>query len=453
MSNTGFRDGFVWGCATASYQIEGAAKTDGRGDSVWDLLCRQPGTVYDGHTGEVADDHYNRYQEDVALLKQLGAMGYRFSVSWSRVLPEGVGAVNEKGLAFYDRLVDSLLEAGVAPYVTLFHWDFPTELYYKGGWLNRDSVKWFADYTKVVVDRLSDRVVNWMTLNEPQCFIGMGHESGIHAPGIQLSTEQVLRAGHHALMAHGAAVQTIREHAKKTPAIGYAPVGSVSIPATDSPEDVEAARQAMFVAQSTSFWDNAWWMDPIFFGHYPEASLEQHGLNVPDYTEADMDLIKQPLDFFGVNTYHGQIVKAGVDGVPQVQGFPPGSAHTAVNWPVTPECLYWGPKFFYERYGKPVLITENGIAVTDWPALDGKVHDPQRIDYLHRHLLELRRAYREGVDIVGYLEWSLLDNFEWAEGYKERFGIVFVDYATQQRIPKDSYYWFRDVIASNGANL
>jgi beta-glucosidase len=332
MSNTGFRDGFVWGCATASYQIEGAAKTDGRGDSVWDLLCRQPGTVYDGHTGEVADDHYNRYQEDVALLKQLGAMGYRFSVSWSRVLPEGVGAVNEKGLAFYDRLVDSLLEAGVAPYVTLFHWDFPTELYYKGGWLNRDSVKWFADYTKVVVDRLSDRVVNWMTLNEPQCFIGMGHESGIHAPGIQLSTEQVLRAGHHALMAHGAAVQTIREHAKKTPAIGYAPVGSVSIPATDSPEDVEAARQAMFVAQSTSFWDNAWWMDPIFFGHYPEASLEQHGLNVPDYTEADMDLIKQPLDFFGVNTYHGQIVKAGVDGVPQVQGFPPGSAHTAVNW-------------------------------------------------------------------------------------------------------------------------
>lgn len=447
-----FPEGFVFGCATAAYQIEGAAFEDGRGPSVWDMFCRKGGTIWQDHTGDVASDHYHRWAEDVAIMKEIGLRGYRFSISWPRVLPSGVGEVNEAGLAFYDRLVDALLAAGVQPWVTLFHWDYPYELYCRGGWLNPDSPDWFADYAALIAGRLGDRVQHWMTLNEPQCFIGLGHHTGVHAPGDKLGLKEVLRAAHHALVAHGKAVQAIRAAAKAQPAVGFAPVGSVKMPATDSPADIEAARQSMFALEGKNFWANTFWMDPVFFGRYPDEAWTNMAEEMPEIRDGDMETISQPLDFFGFNTYSGSFVKATPDG-PRDVPFPDGHPITAFYWWVTPECMYWGPKFFYERYHLPIVVTENGMANVDWIALDGRVHDPQRIDYLRRHLLQLERAIDDGVDVRGYFVWTLMDNFEWAEGYKQRFGIVYVDYPTGRRVLKDSAYWYRDVIASNGATL
>jgi len=314
-------------------------------------------------------------------------------------------------------------------------------------------VNWFADYATVVADRLSDRIVNWMTLNEPQCFIGLGHQTGIHAPGLKLSWEQCLRAAHHALLAHGAAVQTLRARSKRACRIGYAPVGNVSMPIDNDPKNIEAARRAMFEVQNPDLWVNSWWMDPVFLGRYPESAMKLHGPYMPEVSADDLKTISQPLDFFGVNTYQGGYVKADGNGDPVVVKHPDGHARTAYNWPVTPDCLYWGPKFFYERYQKPILVTENGMACVDWVALDDKVHDPQRIDYLNRHLLALRKAYEDGVDVMGYLHWCFTDNFEWAEGYRQRFGIVYHNNQTHERIPKDSYYWYKKVIATNGGDL
>lgn len=448
-----FRDDFVWGVATASYQIEGAAFDDGRGLSVWDMAVRKPGFVWEGHTGDVACDHYHRYAEDVALMKALGVQGYRFSLSWPRIMPEGTGRVEERGLDFYDRLVDELLGAGIEPWVTLFHWDYPLDLYHRGGWMNPDSPKWFADYTSVVVDRLSDRVGHWFTQNEPQCYIGLGLWHGIHAPGDKLRWSEVLLAGFHSMLGHGLSVQAIRAGAKRASRVGMAPVGSVCVPATDSEEDVAAAREAMFSVTERTPWVNSLFMDPLVKGEFPAAALSLYGSEMPKFTDADLETMRQPLDFFGVNTYQGTRIKRGADGNPEVVKFPVGHPQTAFRWWVEPSCLYWGAKFFYERYGLPIVVTENGLSNVDWVALDGKVHDPQRIDFLHRHILGLCQAAAEGVPVEGYFQWSLLDNFEWAEGYKERFGLVYVDYATGTRVPKDSYYWYAGVIASNGSSL
>ncbi len=444
---------FLWGVATASYQIEGAVDVDGRAPSVWDMLCRKPGAIYEGHTGDEACDHYHRYREDVAIMKELGVGAYRLSTSWSRIQPEGTGAINEKGLEFYDRLIDELLAAGIDPWVTLFHWDLPLSLYHRGGWMNPDSPKWFADYAQIVVDRLGDRVGNWFTLNEPQCFVGLGLSDGVHAPGDKLRWAEVLLAAHHSLIAHGKAVQVIRASAKRTPRVGYAPVGSTYMPATNSPADIEAARSMMFSVTQKNQWQNAWWMDPVFFGKYPEDGLELYKGEVPAYTDEEMKIISQPLDFFGANIYHGQYVSAGPDGKAKIEPKPLGGPLTAIRWPVTPECLYWGPRFFHERYGSPIVISENGNSNQDWITLDDTVEDPQRIDFLRRHLRQLKLAADHGTPIEGYFQWSLMDNFEWAEGYRERFGLVYVDYPTQRRIPKASYHWYKDVIAQNGANL
>lgn len=448
-----FSKAFVWGVSTASYQIEGAAHEDGRGMSVWDMFSRKPGAIFQGDTGDVACDHYHRYQEDVNLMRELGVNAYRFSIAWPRIFPHGVGKIECRGIEFYDRLVDALLEAGVQPWATLFHWDYPLDLYRKGGWLNPDSPKWFADYTQVVVDALSDRVGHWMTQNEPQCFVGLGLHTGVHAPGDKLRWDEVLLAAHHSLLAHGLSVQAIRARAKKTPIIGMAPACNVGIPDTQSDADIEAARKHTFGVTSESAWHLAWWLDPVFLGRYPQDGLELFGDAVPEYTDEDMALISQPIDFFGMNMYHGKRVRAGDDGAPVELPRPSSAPITALKWPVEPECLYWGPKFYFERYGKPIVITENGLSNEDWEMLDGKVHDPQRIDYLHRHLRELGRAADDGVQVGGYFQWSLMDNYEWAEGYKERFGLVYLDYPTQRRIPKDSFYWYKDAIAANGSNL
>lgn len=443
-----FPSNFVWGAAAAAYQIEGAAFADGKGLSVWDMLCRQPGKIFQAQSGEVACDHYHRFEEDVALMKQIGLQAYRLSISWPRVLPEGAGAINPKGLDFYDRLIDALLGAGIEPWVTLFHWDFPYALYLRGGWLNPESPRWFADYAQVIVDRLSDRVAHWMTLNEPQCFIGLGHLQGNHAPGLKMGLEEVLLAGHHVLLAHGRAVQIIRAGAVKPPSIGWAPVGLAGIPASTQPPDLDALRQHVYRANADGVWNNIWWGDPVVLGHYPEAGLQAYGPAVPKFTDEEMRTICQPLDFYGANIYGSPLIRAGADGKMVESPHSPGEAMTAYGWDVTPGSLYWGPKLLQERYHLPIVVTENGMSNTDWVGLDGCVHDPQRIDFLKRHLLQLRKAISEGIDVRGYFHWSIMDNFEWSQGYKQRFGLIHVDFVTQARTLKDSAFWYKKVIES-----
>jgi len=445
-----FPKDFIWGAAAASYQIEGAAYEDGKGLSVWDMLCKQPGAIWEGNTGDVSCDHYHHYQEDARLMGEIGLKAYRLSVCWPRVIPEGVGKVNEKGLEFYDRLVDALLENGVQPWVTLFHWDYPYSLYLRGGWLNGDSSDWFAEYAGVIVDKLSDRVSHWMTLNEPQVFIDVGHRTGRHAPGLRLGFRDVLTAAHNSLLAHGKAVQVIRTRAKNKPLVGAAPVGRTVIPATDSPQDIEVTRKRMFSISEKDCGSNTWFADPMVNGNYPEDGLELFESELPVIRDGDMKTICQPLDFYGVNIYRGDVVS--VAGPGPVQGAD-GPALTTMDWTVTPKALYWGPRFLYERYKLPIVITENGMANCDWVHLDGKVHDPQRIDFLNRYLREFGRAISDGIPAWGYFVWSIMDNFEWALGYKQRFGLIYVDYPTGERTLKDSAYWYRDVIASNGAAL
>ena len=444
-----FPENFLWGVAAASYQVEGAWDEDGKGLSIWDEFCRKHGAVWMSQSGNVACDHYHRYPEDIALIKALGAHAYRLSISWPRVLPAGTGAVNAKGLEFYDRLVDNLLEEGIIPYITLFHWDYPFDLYCRGGWLNPYSSDWFADYTSLIVKKLSDRVTNWITLNEPQVFVGLGHQEGRHAPGLTLDLHQVLITAHNALLAHGKSVQAIRANAVKTPRVGFAPIGAVYFPDSGSSADIEAARQQMFAIDHKNMWNVSWFSDPIFLKKYPEDGVALFGDAMPNVRSGDMDIIGQPLDFYGVNIYHGIRIKAGSDGKPQVVSDPVGGPRTAYEWPVSPESLYWGPRFLWERYKTPIYITENGMANVDWVALDGKVHDPQRVDYIRRYLGELQRVIQDGVDVRGYFHWSILDNFEWAVAYQQRFGIVYVDFSTQKRTPKDSYYLYQQIIKEN----
>lgn len=448
-----FPDRFVWGAGSSAYQIEGGAGDDGRGPSVWDTFCKREGAVSAGHTGSVACDHYHRWRDDVVLMRNLGLQAYRFSISWTRVLPQGAGEVNQRGIDFYDRLVDELLAADIEPWITLFHWDFPDALYLRGGWLNRDSAKWCADYTKVVVDALSDRVGRWITINEPQIFIGHGHMRGEHAPGLRLPRREALLAGHHALLAHGLSVQAIRAHARRSASVGWAPCGAIEYPATDSLADTEAAYRATMSVVRPDCWNNTWWADPVCLGAYPEDGLRVFGADAPRPARGDMETIHQPLDFYGVNIYSGSPVRAGKDAKPEPVPLPLGHPTTAIRWPITPACLYWGPRFLYDRYKLPIVLTENGMSNTDWVHADGRVHDAPRIDFTRAYLLELGRAIADGVDVRGYFHWSILDNFEWAEGYRERFGLVHVDYATLERTPKDSAFWYRDVIASNGASL
>ena len=442
-----FAKDFIWGVATSSYQIEGAAYRDGGGRSVWDMLGRQPGKITNGDSGEVACDHYHRYKEDVALMAEIGLQAYRFSISWPRVLPDGVGKVNQQGLDFYSRLVDALLEKNITPWVTLFHWDFPYVLYCRGGWLNRDSADWFADYTQLVVDSLSDRVSHWITLNEPQCFIGLGHQDGTHAPGMKMGLSEVLLAGHNALRAHGKSVQVIRAQAKTGPFVCASQASIISIPVSDQPNDIEAARQHMFSVREKRVFNNAWFSDPMILGRYPDEGVELFAADMPEMFPGDLECINQKLDYFGVNIYSGVHVRATEDnGFESVEK--KDLTETAMGWPVTPEALYWGPKFFHERYQMPVVITESGMANED-RVDNGKVQDRERIEFLDKYLGEYARAIADGVPALGYFLWSLLDNFEWAEGYSKRFGIVYVDYETQQRVLKDSASWYKNLIAKH----
>jgi beta-glucosidase len=337
--------------------------------------------------------------------------------------------------------------------VTLFHWDYPYELQCRGGWLNRESADWFADYAKVIVDKLSDRVGHWMTQNEPQCYLANGHFSGELAPGFKLSEPDVLRAIHHSLLAHGKAVQVIRARAKRRPLIGAAPVGVVKVPASSSRADIEAARARTFSVPAPDFWNNTWYADPMIFGKYPEDGLKLHERHMPKIQSGDLKTICQKLDFYGANIYQGGVFRAKKGGGAQVAPLDIGPALTTMTWRVVPESLYWGPRFYYERYKLPIVITENGMANCDWVHVDGRVRDPQRIDFLTRYLRAYKRAIDDGVPCKGYFQWSIMDNFEWCHGYKQRFGLIYIDYKTQRRILKDSAYWYKQVIATNGASI
>lgn len=444
-----FSKDFVWGAASSAYQIEGAFDEDGRGLTVWDTFSHTQDKTYDGHTGDIACDSYHRFKDDLAALLSLGVKHYRFGIGWTRIFPDG-RTLNERGFAYYDKVVDLLLQNGITPWITLFHWDTPQALEDAGGWQNRETAELLAQFAGVVAAHFRGRVSRYFTINEPQCFIGLGYETGWHAPGKALSGDALFACWHNAMLAHGWMAQAVRA-ADPAAQVGAASCGLVCIPETETAADIEAAREAMFsfdrFANFSLFTHNAF-LDAALLGQYP---------NHPFFTskrvsDADLAIIHQPLDFIGLNFYNATIIRAGESGpeaVPFYRGFP----RTALRWPITPEMMHHGTKFIYERYQLPVYITENGLSCNDSIHLDGRVHDADRIDFLHRYLLELKRASESGVDVRGYFHWSLLDNFEWADGYKERFGLFFVDYNSLERIPKDSAFWYRSVVESNGETL
>ncbi|MGC4072877.1 MAG: family 1 glycosylhydrolase, partial [Nibricoccus sp.] len=358
-----FPKNFTWGAAAAAYQIEGAAVVDGRGPSVWDVFSHQPGKVFEGHTGDTACDHYHRWREDVGLMKQLGLHAYRMSLAWPRIQPTGTGKPNAKGLAFYDKLIDGLLEAGVTPWVTLFHWDLPQALQERGGFVNRDFVEWFADYTEIVTAKLGDRVKHWMTFNEPPVILGLGYHEGLFAPGLKLSFAECLKGAHHLLLAHGRAVQTLRAGCKGKVKISIAHTGRERIPATDAKRDIEAARKDYFASTDRGMWNLSWWADPIMFGKYPEEGLKAFEKDLPAITSADMKLISQKIDFLAYNCYSGWLVRADAKGNPEKVpgGWGIGNARGTLPWlNVAPLAPYWAAKFQTERYGLPLVFSENG---------------------------------------------------------------------------------------------
>jgi len=436
---------FIWGAATASYQIEGAWNEDGKGANIWDEFSHINGKVDHNENGDKACDHYHNFKEDVKLMSELGLKAYRFSISWARVIPDGTGKVNEKGIQFYKDLVDELLKYNITPLVTLYHWDLPAALNLKGGWLNPEISTWFENYTKVVVEALGTKVQNFITLNEPSVFLGCGYWEGSHAPGYKLGVKDILQIAHNIHMAHGKAAIVLR-NAIPDVKIGLALATQPKIPVT--PADEQAAYDAYFfngLAGGAFFWSVNYWMDPIMTGKYPEQLLKEAGDLFPKFTEEDMKIVGQKVDFIGLNIYEAQYQGNYVRAE--------GTAHTELNWDVYPDALKWGILHNYKRYQLPVIITENGLSAHDWVSLDGKVHDPNRIDFLNRYLKGLKEAAEMGCDVAGYFHWSFMDNFEWARGYNPRFGLVFVDYPTSKRIPKDSAYWYKSVIESNGENL
>ncbi|MBO4274280.1 GH1 family beta-glucosidase [Microbispora triticiradicis] len=442
-----FPDGFVWGAATAAYQIEGAAAEDGRAPSIWDTFSKAPGNVADGHTGDVACDHYHRYADDVRLMADLGLAAYRFSVAWPRVMPTGAGTVNAAGLGFYDRLVDELLAHGITPYVTLYHWDLPQALEDAGGWAARDTAARFADYAAVVHGRLGDRVRTWTTLNEPWVAAFLGYCSGVHAPG-RRDPAAAFRAAHHLLLGHGLAARALRA------------AGAAEIALTLNLSPVIQTDGGESEARVVDGLLNRQFLDPALRGRYPEEVLEiaaRHG-GLGHVQDGDLEVINQPIDLLGVNYYNPTFVSAapGEPAAPPFPGSegvrfdPPPGPVTAMGWPIDPaglETLLVRLSRDYPEVG--LLITENGAAFDDHATGDA-VHDDDRVAFLDGHLRAAHAAIAAGADLRGYLVWSLLDNFEWAYGYHKRFGIVYIDYETQRRVPKDSALWYREVIRRNG---
>jgi beta-glucosidase len=446
-----FPGDFVWGAATSSQQIEGGRFEGGRGESIWDRFESVLGKIEDGSHSDVACDHYNRWREDVDLMQWMGLKAYRFSISWPRIQPHGTGLANPAGLDFYDALVDRLLESGIKPFPTLYHWDLPQTLQDRGGWADRRIAEDFREYAAIVARRLGDRVSHWQTHNEPWCVTTLGHEEGHHAPG-HLDPPEALRVAHHLMLSHGMATKAIREevpNAEVGIALIHCPVHS----ATDSEADKNAARwfDGFF---------NRWYLDPIYKGIYPEDAIADRveaghlkSPELPFVEDGDMDIISTPLDFLGFNYYNRAVMKAGKDNKPVSVSTQPPEELTDMGWEVYPEGLYDGLKRVHQEY-KPgdIYITENGAAY-DYPVdSEGRIADVKRIAYLRKHLLQARRAIADGIPLKGYFAWSLMDNFEWGFGYKMRFGLFGVDYQTQQRYPKDSAFWYQNVLSTNSVD-
>ncbi len=446
MESKEFPEDFLWGVATSAYQIEGSPLADGAGPSDWHLFTHQPGRVADGGNGDVACDHYRRYADDVRLMAELGVKAYRFSVSWSRIFPEGVGRKNPQGLDFYDRLVDCLLARRIEPFLTLHHWDLPAALARRGGWVHRDAAEWFGDYAHALFRALKGRVRFWATLNEPWVVVHNGYVKGLHPPG-RADLSEAAHAAHHLLRAHARAVQAFR--ADPTGEIGVVVNLEPKEPASREPRDVAAALDA-------DAYMNRLFLDPLFLGSYPEAAARIFGKSWPAFPEEDMSLICEPFDFLGVNYYTRSVNRAdpaaAPDGAAQIRL--EGSAYTEMGWEVFPQGLTQTLLWIGNRYGGiPLYVTENGAAFADPPEDRGSIRDAARVDYLRQHLIAARRALREGANLRGYFAWSLFDNFEWALGYGKRFGIVAVDFASQRRTPKLSADFYRETIGSRGRNL
>jgi len=441
-----FPAGFLWGTATASYQVEGAVAEDGRGPSVWDTFSHTPGKVVNDATGDVADDHYHRYKDDVQLMKGLGVKAYRFSIAWPRVFPQGSGAANPKGLDFYNRLVDELLANGIEPFATLYHWDLPQALQASvGGWASRDTSKAFGDYAGYVAERLTDRVRHIFTINEFGAFMELGYRIGIHAPGVKLPPAEFNQARHNGVLGHGLAVQAIRAKGKPGTKVGLAENIVVGVPVIESAAHIAAAERATREV-------NAQYLTVIMEGKYTDAYLAATGADAPHFTPEDLKIISSPLDFIGTNIYQPMFVRAdagpkGFAVVPNPASYP----HMASPWLfIGPEVLYWGPHHVAKLWNvREIYVTENGCSSSDVPAADGQVYDTDRVMFLRNYLTQLQRAVSEGVPVKGYFLWSLMDNFEWADGYTNRFGLHYVDYTTQKRMPKLSAAFYREVIAGN----
>ena len=442
-----FPEGFLWGAATSAYQIEGSPLADGAGPSIWHRFSHSTGRTANGETGDVACDHYRRYAEDVALMRELGLNSYRFSISWSRVLPHGRGRVNGAGLSFYDRLVDALLAAGIAPNVTLYHWDLPAVLDDRGGWLNPDSPEWFAEYAQVMFEKLDDRVQMWATLNEPWVITDGGYLNGVLAPGHRNVFEAPI-ATHHLLRSHAAAVEAYRASGKHR--IGIVVNLEPKYAASDNDEDRAATRRA-------DAYMNRQYLDPLLHGCYPNELRDVFGDAWPDHPPSELEYLKQPIDFVGVNYYTRSVTRSDPSAWPvrARRVDQPRHAYTETGWEVYPDGLTDSLKWVTERYGRiPLYVTENGAAFYDPPqAIDGRIDDPLRVAYYRSHLRAAHSALCQGVDLRGYFAWSLLDNYEWSLGYSKRFGIVHVDFATQKRTPKASARFYSDVIKTHGAAL
>ena len=454
-----FPKDFLWGAATSSYQIEGAANEDGRGPSIWDTFCKTPGKVAKGDTGDVANDHYHRYPEDIAIMKDLGLQGYRFSFAWPRMFPKGDGVREERGFDFYDRLIDGLLEAGIEPLATLYHWDLPQALQDKGGWVNRDIVHHFADYSTAVVERFGDRVKKFSPINEPWVVAWLGHGIGIHAPGI-LDRRSAFAAAHHTVLAHAASTNAMR--AVRSDIL----TGPVLNQANHVPDDAHDPIQAHAAAIGDAH-QNRFWMDAFMHGTYPQILIDTYGDELTSVIkDGDMQAAMVKNDFIGINYYFDNRIGASLGGKPEwhsISGLfdldideTPRGPLTDMGWPLTPHGLENLLVRWHKEHGDklpPLYITENGVAYDDGPDASGHVADQRRIDYLQTHLKAVSNAIAQGSPVKGYYQWSLMDNFEWALGYDKRFGIVHVDFETQKRIIKDSGYWYRDQIKNNGANI
>lgn len=448
MSGAGFPSTFRFGVATSAQQIEGAAREDGRGESVWDRYASTPGRIKDRSTSDVACDHYHRWRGDIALMRELGVGAYRFSTGWSRVLPTGEGAPNEAGLAFYDRLVDGLLEAGITPFLTLNHWDLPQALDEKGGWGSRATVDAFVAYADVLSRRLGDRVKHWITHNEPWCVATLGHENGAHAPG-RRDAGEALRVAHHLLLSHGRAVPVLRANSAGAE-VGLTTMMTATEAASDADADRDAARQ----------WDglfNRWFLDPLQLGSYPADVVADHHRHrrlatpeLPFVQDGDLATIAVPTDFIGINYYSRAVLKGGPDGRPVGVPQAPPEELTEMGWEVRPQGFFDVLTRVARDYApKKIYVTENGAAFADPPAVNGQIADPRRVDYLRTHLLSAARAIEAGVPLAGYFAWSLMDNWEWAEGYTKRFGLYAVDFESQQRTAKHSARFYRDVVAAH----